>query len=737
MALRAGMLHPSVNRIIPPAVDNIAWPMLYKHEFNEFSDWEKGIINSLPWDIFPIETTRHIFREEILFEKEPHEERTPFMCFENAIVGYQPYYFPRVDKDFCGNLQQSIFSQIEFVSSNCNDRPVHIRYMKRKAGEGSTRVIMNEDAIFSMIKKYHPNVNFDVGFPSGAMSFKEQVKLFSEPDIVISLHGSHNVNAIFMRGSSTVFIEIFPWMFYHELMHNVVTQCNIIHVQMRDNLPNFVEAKKHRDQIDALRIINNVCSGMIDEECSLSYEARSRSRDDIPVNVDLSMLQQILDLSVLTVKKKCEDQYSDIPSFDEFLPTKLKAEEQFTKVERMIAEVESTHSGDTKGGNDDTKSTTGKQEESESGASNIDYPGGRCISDNDIFEDSQSIIPQGSAQHATAAELDLIDRQKILFSERKRRLQSEVGEKKWMQSYSPAWTKATPYVPDPNPADPLHDMDRFTVVISTFDRDVLAKRCVEHYAKSKLVSKIILSWNNVNRQPPSTDDFNTGDIEFLIVKETSTSLNNRFLPNSDIRTPCVYNVDDDFLVDIDHLEFGFSVWRQHQSQLVGFLARTHTLNPTDPVKCEKSSNTDGKRWFYSGDCHDKDGSRKFWTPKYGSFSIILDSACFFHRDFLLHYTFGLPKWVYQLVDDTRNCEDIVLPMLLSNLTGLPGVYVEADGKYQHLQYENKKGHHVGLNTMAGHYGERNECLNRLVDAFSAMPLVYNNMKIARVEHNEV
>ena len=44
---------------------------------------------------------------------------------------------------------------------------------------------------------------------------------------------------------------------------------------------------------------------------------------------------------------------------------------------------------------------------------------------------------------------------------------------------------------------------------------------------------------------------------------------------------------------------------------------------------------------------------------------------------------------------------------------------------------------VGLNTMSGHYGERNECVNKLASAFPEMPLIYNNMKITRVEHNEV
>lgn len=41
---------------------------------------------------------------------------------------------------------------------------------------------------------------------------------------------------------------------------------------------------------------------------------------------------------------------------------------------------------------------------------------------------------------------------------------------------------------------------KYTVYIITFDRDEMLKRVVTEYAKSALVDKIIVSWNNLDRK---------------------------------------------------------------------------------------------------------------------------------------------------------------------------------------------------------------------------------------------
>lgn len=110
------------------------------------------------------------------------------------------------------------------------------------------------------------------------------------------------------------------------------------------------------------------------------------------------------------------------------------------------------------------------------------------------------------------------------------------------------------------------------------------------------------------------------------------------------------------------------------------------------------------------------------------------------------------------MDRVRNCEDLALPMLISQVSGTSPVtvrhtsrlrmnacalpacgystlvapvttQVEAPGVL-HLQDENEAGHHQGLNKLQGHYQTRTDCLNEFEKWFGGMTLRYSNFKVA-------
>ena len=60
----------------------------------------------------------------------------------------------------------------------------------------------------------------------------------------------------------------------------------------------------------------------------------------------------------------------------------------------------------------------------------------------------------------------------------------------------------------------------------------------------------------------------------------------------------------------------------------------------------------------------------------GSYSIILTKAAFLHHDYFDIYTNRMPESVLALVDRNRNCEDIAMQFLISNITQLPPIYVK-------------------------------------------------------------
>lgn len=50
-------------------------------------------------------------------------------------------------------------------------------------------------------------------------------------------------------------------------------------------------------------------------------------------------------------------------------------------------------------------------------------------------------------------------------------------------------------------------------------------------------------------------------------------MNNRFIPWPDIRTECVFTVDDDFEIDEDSFIQGFGWWNLNRFRLVGLYPR--------------------------------------------------------------------------------------------------------------------------------------------------------------------
>ena len=58
-------------------------------------------------------------------------------------------------------------------------------------------------------------------------------------------------------------------------------------------------------------------------------------------------------------------------------------------------------------------------------------------------------------------------------------------------------------------------------------------------------------------------------------RQKTNSLNNKFNPIPGLRTRGVLLVDDDVMVDIDDIEFTFSVWQQNSYSIVGNFPRFH------------------------------------------------------------------------------------------------------------------------------------------------------------------
>jgi Glycosyl transferase family 64 domain len=212
------------------------------------------------------------------------------------------------------------------------------------------------------------------------------------------------------------------------------------------------------------------------------------------------------------------------------------------------------------------------------------------------------------------------------------------------------------------------------------------------------------------------------------------SLNSRFKPLEGPHTDAIFAVDDDMRVPCSDLDVGFEVWRNSPRNIVGFMPRLHLRGKTGFVyAC----------WW-----------RVWW---HGVYSIILTKAAFLHHDYFHAYTHKMPQAIRDLVDRQRNCEDIAMQFLISNLTSLAPIYVKGHLEVRVVRSQcpirmHKSGNLTafysdivfcssqdlgalnGISTKtgfakSGHMDQRSNCLNSIAEIYGWLPLVTSHFLV--------
>lgn len=89
---------------------------------------------------------------------------------------------------------------------------------------------------------------------------------------------------------------------------------------------------------------------------------------------------------------------------------------------------------------------------------------------------------------------------------------------------------------------------------------------------------MLVIWNSA--RPPSADlRWPSLGAPLHVIRAQHNSLNNRFIPYSDIETDAILSMDDDAHLRHDEIVFGFRVWREARDRIVGFPGRYHAWDP--------------------------------------------------------------------------------------------------------------------------------------------------------------
>eukprot|EP00924_Labyrinthula_sp_SR-Ha-C_P004254 snap_masked-scaffold_3-processed-gene-18.22-mRNA-1 protein AED:1.00 eAED:1.00 QI:0/-1/0/0/-1/1/1/0/387 len=131
--------------------------------------------------------------------------------------------------------------------------------------------------------------------------------------------------------------------------------------------------------------------------------------------------------------------------------------------------------------------------------------------------------------------------------------------------------------------------DRFTILLSTYDRDESLYDNLYHYLHCPFVEEVFIVWFDIDRIVPSEFDIFANAAAFPEIKRlpkitflhfTEHLLSNRLLvPPSGFKTRAVFSVDDDVRIDLKLLETGFKIWySSYIEAIVGFEPRFFDLH---------------------------------------------------------------------------------------------------------------------------------------------------------------
>ncbi|XP_039253764.2 exostosin-like 3 [Styela clava] len=239
--------------------------------------------------------------------------------------------------------------------------------------------------------------------------------------------------------------------------------------------------------------------------------------------------------------------------------------------------------------------------------------------------------------------------------------------------------------------------EQFTIVMLTYKREEVMLQSVQRLKGLPYLNKVIVVWNSPDAP---TDDMQWPDIgvDVVVIRPKQNSLNNRFLPFSEIDTDAVLSIDDDAHLRHDEILFGFRSWRECRERIVGFPGRYHAWDISE------------NKWKYNADyCCE--------------LSMVLTGAAFFHKYYMYMYSYWMPQEIRDKVDELMNCEDIAMNFLVSHLTRLPPIKVTSRWTFR------CPGCPEALSTSQSHFDERHICINYFVKVFGYMPLLGTQFRV--------
>ncbi|GAA5845267.1 hypothetical protein JCM9279_004825 [Rhodotorula babjevae] len=245
-----------------------------------------------------------------------------------------------------------------------------------------------------------------------------------------------------------------------------------------------------------------------------------------------------------------------------------------------------------------------------------------------------------------------------------------------------------------------------TLVVNVFSRPTTVPDSLRHYAQTSSITAIVLLWAGSAKADEAELRAAAGDTPLSLVFPPSTSLNWRFFPWPEIRTQCVISMDDDWRMPHDHLDRVSQVWHAgYRDRFVGFehMGRNHVERSLAPDDSDDPSSP--RQPVYAPTFWSQYTAKPKVMPPSKFHSIVLPSGAALSRRYFEAY--HAPQWAAAraVVDDLTNCEDLLMNLVVANLTGPRAGPAFVRAWHKPFQVD-------GLWFRPKHLGERSECLQR-------------------------
>ena len=258
---------------------------------------------------------------------------------------------------------------------------------------------------------------------------------------------------------------------------------------------------------------------------------------------------------------------------------------------------------------------------------------------------------------------------------------------------------------------PLRSVDRefYTIRVNTWQRHNQLLASIEHHSKCDGVAQIQVIWKEPGDPPKQVME----NPKVVIERHDENKLNQRF--NVLIPTPTlgILSIDDDVLYPCEAADMAFHAWTKNPDRQVGFDRRRNRVKEDGKWEVRHKK---AQPWSSLGFCIDIGFLLPFSLRQYGFgrlTSITLTKYSFQHRDYLDWYTKYLPREIYDQIDETFNCEDIAMSLMISALTGGKAPII-VDDSVKALELELLSSNRISRKR--GHYRSRSVC----VDTFSSI-----------------